>query len=461
MAGDPNQEASDQDLLRRFAEENDDAAFTVLVQRHSRMVMGVGLRVLRCHQKAEDVCQATFLLLAKKARNAAWRDSAANWLYGVAFNLALNARSAERRRTAYEAAVPAKPAPDALAEVTVRELQEILDEEIARLPGKYRGPVVLCCLEGKTRDEAALSLGVSVAVVKGRLEEGRERLRRQLIRRGVQFSVALAGFTLSGVARAAGLSAKGVQAVTQAALGVANGGGIAGDARPEVATLFNQGVRTMFLTKLKLTLAVVFAACLVAAGAVTVGQAAPTDKPVTADKPSEQPKPPFTAAQPQKKTFTKTGTIHNLSETTFNLENLNGTTAFGGRGLTLGGLIVDKGTKVTIGGKSAQLKDLVNGMPVVIHREEVGGPVVLIEAEYVEYRYDVKAVDAEKKTLSLTTAGAAGPVFDIAVKDDAKFAGAGKPTKLADIKPGARVALKLDDTGRVANSVRVLRDFEQ
>jgi RNA polymerase sigma factor (sigma-70 family) len=455
--------------------------------------MGVGLRVLRCHQKAEDVCQATFLLLAKKAHNTAWRDCVANWLYGVAFNLSREALKAEQRRAAHEAAVPAKPAPDAVTDVIVRELQEILDEEIARLPAKYRCPVVLCCLEGKTRDEVAVLLDESAAVIKTRLEAGRERLRRQLARRGVQFSVALAGFTLSSVASAAGLSPSGVQAVTRSALQVVNGGGIAGVVRPEVVTLFNQGARSMFLTKLKVMLAVVFTAGLVIAGAGVVSQAAPGDekgKPTFPGTPPPAPKakagdapkpeepkpeekkgehlpPPIPsfpkaknpAPKPTEKVEKVPGTIGGLTETTVRLENAYGTTAFEGRGILLDARVT-KDTKVTLGGKPAQLKDLANGMPVVIHRES-DGPVTLIEAEYRESNFDVKAVDAEKKTLTLTVAGTAGPSFDIAVKEDAKFAGAGKPTKLADIKPGVRVALKLDDTGRIATSLRVLRDFEK
>src|SRR5262249_53674624 len=155
---------------------------------HSAMVLGLALRALRQRQDAEDVCQATFLVLAQKAGRTAWRDSVANWLYEVAGRLARKARDAARRRSAREGKVPPRVPPDALAEVSLRDLQAALDEELKRLPAKYRAPILLCCLEGKARDEAAQCLGWPLASVKARLEEGRELLRRRLARRGLTLS---------------------------------------------------------------------------------------------------------------------------------------------------------------------------------------------------------------------------------------------------------------------------------
>jgi DNA-directed RNA polymerase specialized sigma24 family protein len=128
---------SDRDLLRRFAEQRDEDAFAALVRRHGAMVRGVGLRVLHNYQDAEDVCQATFLLLARKVNAVPWRDSVANWLYGAAYHLALQARAVANRRNAHEIKVKPKLPPDALADITVRELQTVLDEELTRLPRKY------------------------------------------------------------------------------------------------------------------------------------------------------------------------------------------------------------------------------------------------------------------------------------------------------------------------------------
>src|SRR5260370_15448610 len=104
------------------------------------MVMGVGLRTLRHRQDAEDICQATFLLLAKKAHATVWRDSIANWLYEVAYHLAMKTRQATNRRNVRESKVKAKTPRDHFADMTLVDLQRVLDEELSRLPMKYRTP---------------------------------------------------------------------------------------------------------------------------------------------------------------------------------------------------------------------------------------------------------------------------------------------------------------------------------
>src|SRR5439155_24695975 len=121
--GTADQQTSDKDLLLRFVEKRDEAAFTALVRRHDCMVMGVALRLLRHHQDAEDVCQATFLLLAKKANTASWRNSVASWLYEVAHRLSLKARQAAARRSALEGKILPKAPHDALADISARDLQ--------------------------------------------------------------------------------------------------------------------------------------------------------------------------------------------------------------------------------------------------------------------------------------------------------------------------------------------------
>jgi RNA polymerase sigma factor (sigma-70 family) len=196
---------SDRDLLRRFAARRDEEAFAALFRRHGAMVLGVAARVLGHQADAEDVRQATFLLLARKAGALTWRDSAAGWLYAAAYRLALQARQSARRRRQREAQVKAKPSRDPLADITLRDLQAVLDEELSRLPRKYSAVLILCCLEGKARDEAAGHLGLPVATVKSRLEAGREMLRARLARRGLTLSLVLAGVSLpsAGMARAA------------------------------------------------------------------------------------------------------------------------------------------------------------------------------------------------------------------------------------------------------------------
>jgi len=167
--------ASDAILLERFARGRDEAAFVALVQRHGPMVQRICRRILRNEQDVEDVVQATFLILARKAAGIRWQDSATGWLSVVARRLAMNARSGSARTRRRETSIttltggpangdgrlPEKyhPTTDASDEVERRDLRGILDDELRRLPEKYRAPVVLCYLEGRTHEEAARQLG--------------------------------------------------------------------------------------------------------------------------------------------------------------------------------------------------------------------------------------------------------------------------------------------------------------
>jgi RNA polymerase sigma factor (sigma-70 family) len=183
--------ASDAELLRHFLGQGDEAAFTALVQRHGAMVWQVCIATLGQREDAEDVFQATFLVLARKAGSVRKQESLACWLYGVAFRLAQKVRGKNRRRriTPGEALdqVPARPMDD----LTWRELRQVLHEELGRLPEKNRLPILLCHLEGRTQDEAARALGWSLGRLRGRLLRGRELLRGRLARRGLAPSVPL------------------------------------------------------------------------------------------------------------------------------------------------------------------------------------------------------------------------------------------------------------------------------
>jgi RNA polymerase sigma factor (sigma-70 family) len=214
LAGQPAGGLSDRELLRRFAASRDEGAFAALVQRHGPMVLATCRRVLHNAHDADDVFQAAFLTLARKASAAGWQESVAAWLHVIAYRLALKVRADVQRRTAAEPP-PERPSADPLAEVSGRELCAILDEELSALPESYRAPLVLCCLEGLSRDEAAQRLGWSQGSVKGRLERGRELLRRRLERRGVALSAGLAGLALASGARAA--VAPGLRAAVVAA----------------------------------------------------------------------------------------------------------------------------------------------------------------------------------------------------------------------------------------------------
>jgi RNA polymerase sigma factor (sigma-70 family) len=216
--------ATDRDLLNRFACSQDEAAFEVLVRRHGALVMSVARRVLGNEADAEDIFQTTFLLLAWKAASTAWQESVAGWLHRTAHHLACKARSAAQRRARHEKLAAPPGCANPLAQMTARELLAVLDEELLRLPDRYRVPLVLCYLKGATRDEAARELGCPPATVKSRLARGRDRLHRALERRGLTLAGVLGAVGVAGTTPAVGGEA--VRAVTRAAVTRVIGGGL-------------------------------------------------------------------------------------------------------------------------------------------------------------------------------------------------------------------------------------------
>ena len=211
----------DAELVRRFALHSDEQAFRLLVARHSPVVWAVCRRVLRNYHDAEEAFQATFLVFARGAGGIRNENAVGGWLCGVAGRVAARVRS--RPRPGPTPAEPADGHPDgALGDLTVREAEAILYEELARLPDRYRDAVVLCCLEGLSRDEAATRLGWTENQVKNCLEQGRERLRSLLSRRGIALGVTVLTTLLAPPATAAPpvLAAEPSAAISSLANGV-------------------------------------------------------------------------------------------------------------------------------------------------------------------------------------------------------------------------------------------------
>jgi len=261
---------TDGQLLERFARGDaaGEAAFEALVGRHGAMVARVCRGTLDDDHEAQDAAQATFLILARRAGSIRRRESVASWLFGVAARVSARARvdAARRRRLERRAAAPSTRSqaddPDDLAPV--------LRAEVARLPEKYRAPVVLCYLEGLTCAAAAGRLGCPVGTVKVRLSRARDLLRTRLTRRGLALPAALA---------AAGLAARPAAAAPAALLGVASA---------RAAALAGGVLQVMLMDSLKLAASVALALGMATAGvgalarqdgAVAPAPAAPPDDP--------------------------------------------------------------------------------------------------------------------------------------------------------------------------------------
>ena len=175
---------TDAQLLERFLLDHDKAAMEALVWRHGPMVWGVCHRVLRNQHDAEDAVQATFLVFVRKASSIMPRNKVANWLHAVAHQTALNARAKAARMKQREMQVFQMPEPAIVQQELWHDLEPLLDQELRRLPDKYRAVVVLCDLEGKTRKEAARQLGVPEGTVAGHLARARAMLAKRLAKYG-------------------------------------------------------------------------------------------------------------------------------------------------------------------------------------------------------------------------------------------------------------------------------------
>jgi RNA polymerase sigma factor (sigma-70 family) len=184
---------SDEELIARFLNPERDeaeAAFRIMVMRHGPMVLGVCRHVLNQHQDAEDAFQATFIALARKVGTIKDRRVLARWLYEVAYRIAVRAKTSAVRKRNRERQGAEMSVTAAQNEAGWNELRPVLHEELSRLPDKYRTPVVLCYLEGKTNEEVAELLRWPVGTVKGRLSRARELLRSRLAKRGLALSAA-------------------------------------------------------------------------------------------------------------------------------------------------------------------------------------------------------------------------------------------------------------------------------
>jgi RNA polymerase sigma factor (sigma-70 family) len=251
------EESSDRALIERFARSRDEAAFAILVRRHGTLVMNACRRELGNDDDAEDAFQATFLVLARKAGRVAWRASIGSWLHDTACRIARKLRCSESRRCARERDAVRSSESSKSTATDWKELCDLLDDELRRLPAPERAALIACYLEGQTQDEAALQLGLSLRTLQRHVARGRERLRARFARRGLPLPAILLARSLVGDTA---LPIAATDMARSAALFAAGQGSAA---RASALDLANGALRAMAIRRWQLV-----AVCLMAAGAL-------------------------------------------------------------------------------------------------------------------------------------------------------------------------------------------------
>jgi RNA polymerase sigma factor (sigma-70 family) len=280
----------------------------VLVGRHGPKVLGVCRRVLRQEQDAEDAFQATFLLLVRKAASIGSSQAVGPWLYRVAYRVALRAKVLADKRAARLTHSPDVAAAVRPPDPVWSDLRPVLDEEVNRLPAKYRAPFVLCYLDGKTNAEAARELGCPKGTVVSRLAWARERLRTRLIRRGLTLSAGLLAAELGANKATAVVPAALVAATLNAARLVVLGQAVGDVVSGQVVLLMKGALQTMRWTQ-----GMIVVACVLAVGALGLagglarqtGGAQPVAGQLASgpDAPPDKQDQPPAKAEPKRHTF--------------------------------------------------------------------------------------------------------------------------------------------------------------
>jgi RNA polymerase sigma factor (sigma-70 family) len=283
---------SDGRLLESFVAGRDEAAFEMLVKRHGPMVLGVCRRVIGNLHDAQDAFQAVFLVLARKAAAIVPRELVGNWLHGVAFRTALQARAKLCRRRARELQVMDMPHPTVSNNFDLLDLHQALDRELCKLPDKYRVPIVLCDLEGRSRKEVTGQLQIPEGTLSSRLATGRQLLAKRLARHGLALSGGALATVLSQQAAAAAMPSALLSVTVQAAALTAAGESAGALLSTQVLALSQGVLKTMFLSKIKVITVLVLGVLLggVGAGFIKLPGGA-GDQAVQAAQPAPQAKP--------------------------------------------------------------------------------------------------------------------------------------------------------------------------
>jgi RNA polymerase sigma factor (sigma-70 family) len=440
---------TDGELLECYVRSREEAAFAALVQRHGPMVWGVCRRILASHHDAEDAFQATFLVLVRKAASVVPRAMLANWLYGVAHQTALKARSTAARRRTREKQVTAMPEPAPQQQKLCDDLQPLLDQELSRLPDKYRAVLVLCDLGGRTRKEAARHFGLPEGTVATRLATARAMLARRLARHGLTVSGAALAAVLSQTVASAhmpvGVAASTIKAASSFAAGQAAAAGVVS---VKAAALADGVLKTMLLTRLKITTVLLLAVAVLGAGTVALAQRVLAQKPADqAAAPRQESSTPPVAENMggEKAATTVSGVVKavDAAKNTVTVAHREGQTTFS----------VAPDARVVVDGRPGDLARLRNAARVNLGLLAGTTTAASLEAVGPEIHGNVIAVDAEKNSVTLLVSHGGGEqTFTLA--RNAGITIDGKPGLLSGVPVGTQVTLSWFVDQRTARSMQ-------
>jgi RNA polymerase sigma factor (sigma-70 family) len=448
---------ADAELLERFRAGGGEAAFVVLMQRHGPMVLGVCRRLLANAADAEDAFQATFLVLAARAASVRARGSLGSWLHGVARRAALSARKGELRRRARERRSHDMTRRDPPDGPTWNELRLVLDDEVSRLPEKYRAPVVLCYLEGKTNEQAARELGCPKSSVGWRLGRARALLRGRLARRGVSLPAAALAAALTGQEAASALPALLVISTARAATRVLAQGGAAARVVSGRVTALTEGLsRAMVPNKGK-----VLAALLLAGFGGVVAVGARQDPPgqqtagVRPERPWNAGVGPAVDGKAAPRRVNDGLHLEMMRWVATDVDPAKGTISARAtwrgeadetrEGLTLSAVPVAADAAVLVNGTPGKLADLRPGMILSLRLAE-GAPrvttVVAVKPKAALTSDVLEAVDVARRRVRVRLAET-NTVVVLPVAGAADVAIDGKPARLEDLRGHSRVSVRL------------------
>jgi len=457
---------TDGQLLEGFVRRREEDAFTALVQRHGPMVFGVCQRLLHNTCDAEDAFQATFLVLVHKAASLHSQETIGNWLYGVAYRVALKARAASVKRRLKESLAMNEHDRAAVDRDGWLDLQPLLDRELNRLPDKYREPVVLCELQGKTRKDVARQLGIPEGTLSSRLATARELLAKRLRRYGLAFSAASLATAMShGSASACVPASLAVSTVKAAMLFAAGEAAVGGAISAQAAALTKGALQTMFITKLKIATAILLTLGLLGTSTAWLTLQALADKPVKAA--AKEPRIDADKKEAGKKSSIEiSGVVQRVDHTQNNLvlssKELGAETFAVARDAKV---LVDDGTGDKFGFQEGKFADLSDGAQVTLRLTADREKVVGIWIEAATAQGVLKSVDLANNTIVVLVAmtkrePAVEQTFQIApstrISVDDSVDKIKKPAtnKLSDLSAGAQVTLRLSGDKKTVGSIR-------